>query len=218
VCQSMKKKFASFLLTGKAATLPFLSNNVSADVDVSSLLFDDQQQHLIERPTSGNQLLNYGNGGLSMQRVFPGQNCTFAEPSADTSFVITGLRNGDYVYLATSADSHYQPFMDDNPGLTIGITNLAIISEFQVQGDSQNTLPDFFQTGGDLQNATFSIAIPINFDQISSDTFFTQAVIIRDGQQLVTELDEVRKVTADCDSYGSIVDNGSYGGNSGGSY
>lgn len=210
----MKKKFASYLLTGKAATLPFLSSNVIADAGLTDLLFDVNQQHLIERPTSGNNLMNFAEGGVSMQRVYPGNNCTFAAPSSDTSFVVTGLRQGDYVYLLTANDTG-RSFTHFNPRLTIGTSELRVVAQFSVDGQEGNFLPQFLQGGGDLGNSVSSIAVPVNFEEISSfnGSFFAQAVIERNGALLVTEIDEIQAITVTCDIYGDIQGGGgSYGG------
>lgn len=209
----MKKKFASYLLMGKAATVPFLSSNVLADVKLTDLLFSSNQQHLIERPTQGNILMNYAEGGVSMQRVFPGHNCTFDEPSPDTSFVVTGLRQGDYVYLL-KADDTGTSFTGIHPKLTIGENNLRIISQFSVDGEEGAPLNQFENGGGDFKNSVSSIAVPIDFFEISptDSSFFAQALISRNGAFLVTEIDEIESVTATCDIYGDIQGGGSYGG------
>jgi len=204
----MKKKFASFLITGKAATLPFFMNNSLADTNVSDMLFDSGQPQLMERSGQGIAVT-----GDTVKIVFPGPGCSFSQPADIMNVVVTGVRNGDSVYIA-SADNKDDPnFLAVNAGFRIGQQNLRILTSFYVDREELWPLSGFDYGGGDLDNAVSAISVPVDLNQISTTArgvFYMQALIVRSNPiapelpatMVFSELDEIKQVTATCDSYG----------------
>ncbi len=202
----MKKKFASFLITGKAATLPFFMNNSVADTNLADMLFDSSQPQLMERAGQGIAVT-----GDTVQIVSPGPGCSFPQPTDIMNVVVTGVRNGDFVFIA-SADNKDDPnFIAVNPAFRIGQQNLRILTSFYVDRLELSPLSGFEHGGGDLGNAVSAISVPVDLNQISSTgLFYMQALILRPNPltaelpatMVFSELDEIKQVTATCDSYG----------------
>lgn len=205
IMKNKSKKFGSFLITGKAATLPFLANNSLAETTIEKILFNAQEPHLIQRSTQGINVLNMiDEVGVAAQIIYPGQNCKFAPPSDTMSVVVSGIRKGDHVYIASSSDRDYQPYLSLDPKFKIGNRDLRILSDFIVEGAVGSPLPLFTYGGGDLDNANFTISIPVDLNQIEQDSggFYMQAMILRNGNLLFSELDRIESITKNCDMYG----------------
>ncbi len=204
--KNKSKKFGSFLITGKAATLPFLANNSLAETPID-ILFNAQEQHLIQLSAQGINVLNTTNEvGVAARIVHPGQNCRFPQPSNTMNVVVTGLRKGDRVYIASSSDQNHQSHLAVSPKFKIGRTDLRILADFIVEANASTPLPSYTYGGGELENSSFSISVPINLNFIPKNAggFYMQSAILRGNKLLFTELDRIESITQTCDIYGNF--------------
>jgi hypothetical protein len=204
--KNKSKKFGSFLITGKAATLPFLANNSFAETPID-ILFNAQEQHLIQLSAQGINVLNATDEvDVAARIVYPGQNCTFPPPSNTMNVVVTGLRKSDHVYISSASDKNHQAYLSIDPKFKIGNTDLRILTDFIVEGAAGNQIPGFTYGGGDLENANFTISVPVNLNIIpkNNSEFYMQALIVRGNQLLFSELDRIEAITQTCDMYGNF--------------
>lgn len=204
--KNKSKKFGSFLITGKAATLPFLANNSLAETPID-ILFNAQEQHLIQLSAQGIDVLNATNEvDVAARIMYPGQNCKFPAPSNTMNVVVTGLRKGDRVYIASSTDKNHQSHLAVSPKFKIGRTNLRILADFIVEANANTPLPNYTYGGGELENSSFSISVPINLNLIPQNGggFYMQSAILRGSSLLFTELDRIEAFTQTCNMYGNF--------------
>jgi len=204
--KNKSKKFGSFLITGKAATLPFLANNSFAETPID-ILFNAQEQHLIQLSAQGIDVLNATDEvDVAARIIYPGQNCNFAPPSDTMNVVVTGLRKGDRVYIASSNDINHQSHLAVSPQFKIGRNNLRILADFTVEANANTPLPGYTYGGGELENSSFSISVPINLHLIPQNAggFYMQSAILRGNRLLFTELDRIEAFTQACDIYGNF--------------
>ncbi len=194
----MKKKFASYLATGKAATLPFFAGNSLADMQEMSMaeLVSTDEVHIVGK-------------------------CSDSDSSV-MNVVITGLKSGDQVFLGSSNDTG-QLYPNDYPAMQIGETNLRFLTNFVVSGiDFGDILEDYYPYGEDnFEEATYTVSVPIALDDLLTQQagFYMQALVYREGEPeaLFSELDKVEGIC--CSSYdgGDGGNGGMYGGTGGSS-
>jgi hypothetical protein len=190
----MKKKFASYLATGKAATLPFFAGNSLADMHEMSMaeLVSTDEVHIVGK-------------------------CSDSDSSV-MNVVITGLKNGDQVFLGSSDDTAQ---LDPNyPDMQIGESNLRFLTNFVVSGFDLGDIVQNYPYGEDnFEEAIYTVSVPIALDDLLTQQagFYMQALVYREGQQepLFSELDQVEGIC--CTSYdgGDGGDGGMYGGTGG---
>jgi hypothetical protein len=105
-----KKKFSTLLLTGKAATLPLLMQQAQASVNLSYTDILSSQVTQIELPVTGQVSLDVM-GNAAATSTYGGNTDGAATLCSDTAvtnqmtLVVTGLKNGDQVFVATAASS-----------------------------------------------------------------------------------------------------------------
>ena len=214
----MKKRFASFLLTGKAAALPFAVGNSFADVTPTYTELLSSSLSIIETPATGIRLLttttsatssSYGGTGYGGDAMIC--NSTSAAPTT-MNVVLTGLKNGDMVYLAASTAKDYANHLSLNPKLRIGNDNLVIISSFVVNHSPAT------QEASNIANATAAISVPLNLSTLwlhsgysiaEGSKFYLQAMAFAGGGTTsnwqtakYSELDEITVTAQGCSSYG----------------
>jgi len=200
----MKKRFASFLLTGKAATLPLLPATSFAG-SVSDSIFGSTL-HVLEHSTDGSVSLlsefeeagvdgsSYGTTAAQVNFPMIGTGCTYADPTT-MNIVVTGLAQGEQVFVLASRMKDYPDFALAYPGLRIG-SDFTVVSSFI-----------YSSTGAD--SAVGIVSIPVNLADLGlaeGETIYLQAGsatftdgIVRDyGTFRFSELDEVTGVAEDC--------------------
>lgn len=182
------KKFGSFLITGAAATLPLLANNSLAEIPPDILY--SEEPHLIQQSDQNINVLNMKDEvDVAAQILYPGQNCKFPQPSNIMNLIVTGVRAGDYVYIASASDKNDPYHLSLDPNFKIGSTDFKIL----LQGFSVDN-----QTSG-------FISKPIDLNQIPNNNgFYMQSAILREGELLFTELDRIQSITQNCDMYGGF--------------
>ncbi|MBS4097293.1 MAG: hypothetical protein KGZ83_10720 [Sulfuricella sp.] len=218
-----KKRFASYLLAGKAATLPFAINNAQADAIPTYADVVTSKVSLIEQPATGVKLLTVA--GSSSSSTYGGSYsggdaavCSTSMPSV-MNVVLTGVKQSDVIYLAASADKDASVHLAVDNRIRVGSTNLTVITAFRMGGTA---LPG---DDGSLAQATSSVSIPVNLTKLknsgmfSGGKFYLQAFLFPtlDGaniwaQARVSELDEIAVSTVGCSStYGSSTYGSTYG-------
>lgn len=217
---SKSKKFSSLLLVGKAATLPFLIQQARADVSLSysDVLSSTLQQ--IQLPVSGTVQLSslgtapysytdmYGthsyssNGGATVCTSSSGYPVGYGTSGDSVSVVLTGLKDGDTLILATASSlGGLESYHSD---IKLGASNLKIHAYVPI-----NAAP----------NGTATLSIPIKLSDLSDagygmtqgSTFYMQSIVFPSGsvnvqglQWATAKLSEVDVISiASCSTYGS---------------
>ena len=227
-----RNRFASYLLTGKAATLPFMFNSSFADVVPSYTDILSNRATLIEVPATGVRLYsifkdnnnNNNNSSSSSSNLFGGSSyggtdadavlCSTNLPTS-MNIVITGAKPGDTVYLVASSNKEDGSFDSLNTKIRVGSKNFSVVTAFTL---AKSTVLD--ENGGSYKNSTSPISIPIALSNnafVKGGTFYFQAVIFPNLQSsnlwkeaLYTELDQISVSTAGCPSTsGSTYGSGS---------
>lgn len=232
----MNKKFASFLLTGKAAALPFSMGYSQADMTPSYLELTSTNINIMEIPFPGMVRLlttttpaasSTEGGSTSAMLCGTGLTDPTALPSSPTptcatgvtcdtvptnpqllNVVVTGLKNGDVVYLAASTAKDSSALLGLNPSMRIGMDNLVSTS-----GVVFNSAPAQPGTTINTQDGTGTMTVPIDLTTLQSKNyaftenskFYLQAVAIPPGASWdgarYSELDEIVVSSQAC-SYG----------------
>ncbi|MDP2852091.1 MAG: hypothetical protein Q8O23_01665, partial [Gallionella sp.] len=122
-----KTRFASYLLTGKAATLPFMINNSMADVAPYYTELTSQNLSIIEQPATGVKLLTTTISASGSSYGADAQVCNAPLPGL-MNVVITGVRPNDTVYLVASSDKDSPANLAISPKARIGTSNMALVS------------------------------------------------------------------------------------------
>jgi len=224
------KKFASFLVTGKAATLPFYAPSVLADnmLDVMA----EGKVCIAELPKDGIEVMNVCEGGVSAKITgCPGDEGTGPDVM---NVVVTGLNPNDVVFLISADDKDGFEWEDE---FKLGATNVVFLKSLLTQAPIdldeliKKALPDYVVGGTKAEGGSSSISIPVDLTKTPNPTGFNlQAVVIRGDEVLFSEMDEIERdaqgetcppapvvevVVPDCetDMYGEcIVDDGGDGG------
>lgn len=201
----MKKignRFASFLLTGKAAALPLLPASALAGT-VSDSIFGSTDVHVLEYASDGtvSLLSEFGEaagatsayGTTAANVIFPGSGCTGASPST-MNVVVTGLSSRDFVYVLVSRAK-------DDAGLLGIYSDLRIGADFQI-------VSGFQYSSAGAETAVGIVSVPVNLDTINlsaGDTIYLQAAVASFnpitggyGEWRFSELDAVTGVTENC--------------------
>ncbi|MDM8561742.1 hypothetical protein QUF54_00130 [Candidatus Marithioploca araucensis] len=222
----MKQKFASFLLTGKAATLPFYAPSVLADemLDVMA----EGKVCIAELPKDGIEVMNVCEGGVSAKITgCPGDAGTGPDVM---NVVVTGLKPNDVVFLISADDK--DGFPEWEAEFKLGATNVVFLKSLMTQQHIdlddliKEALPDYVVGGAKAEGGGCSISIPVDLTKTPNPTGFNlQAVIIRGDEVIFSEMDEIERdalgetcppapvpeaVDPGCetDMYGECVDDG----------
>ncbi len=209
-----KNRFASFLLTGKAATLPFMFNSSFADVVPSYTDILSTSASLIELPATGVRLYSTtvasNLGGSSYGGTAKGTDAALCSTSLPTTMniVITGAKPGDTVYLVASSNKDDGAYTALNAKIRVGNNDFSIVTSFALANSAIQ------ESGGSYSKSTSPISIPIQLSNnsfIKKGIFYFQAVIFSTLDPLtmwtnarVSELDQITVSSAGCPStYGS---------------
>ncbi len=162
----MGKRFSSLLLAGKTATLPALMQQAHAYTPSYTDILNPQVTQ-IELPVSGKVNLNtlgsdIYNGSVTL--------CTNTGVTNEISLVVTGLRNGDLVYVLASTDLGGNEAL--NPRIRIGNQNI--------------TIPVIINGVVAPEGSTVAVSVPLNLSQLSTkgfslnsgSTFYLQTVVL----------------------------------------
>jgi len=197
----MKKKFASFLLTGKAATLPFYAPATLA------------AGHLMPMHQPG--------PGMHMPAAGGGIMCDTTAPD-ELDLSLPDVQNGDAVFIFASEDT--ADYGEAMPDLKIGAKGLKIVANFMVFDgfifDFEEILaPDFEYANYTLGDEPGSVAIDVPSMGYPGE-FNLQAFILRGDnfdEFVFSEMDTITRGSEGCgDSYGDggAGSGGTYGGGS----
>jgi len=206
----MKKRFASFLLTGKAAALPILFQEATAaQVFPSYTDLTTDKLTLVNLPIAGKFQME-GSGAYGAPTL-----CTGA--TLDTfSTVVTGLKPGDTVFVIASTSKNSTTLQSFNKDITVGDKNVLVVSQFVY--DPAVQLAD----ASDMTLATGTVTIPVKIPALAAKGYlltaggkiYLQAVVLGRGvaptaysQYRLSSLNEI--TVAQCNStYGTTP----YGG------
>ena len=191
----MKKKFASFLVTGKAATLPFFAgNSLAHDLDAKTLEHFLKEVH-IAVTYEGLE----GITPIDIDAAIDGILGVEVDGCLEqTNVVITGLKGDDIVFLFAAnkraEDEGGDPF---DPSFKLGVgddSDVRFVASFMVNKPDP-AMPrildiDFIiqekglpSGGGLLADATFptmSVSVPLNLMEFPNpEGIFLQAAILR---------------------------------------
>ncbi len=209
-----KKRFASYMLTGKVAALPFI-NSSFADVVPSYTEVLSKNVSVIEMPATGVRLMSttaastYGGSDASI--------CSTTLPST-INIVVTGANPGNTVYLAASSNKDDGAFQSLNSKVRLGADNFTVISSFTL-GNSP-----IQEEAGSFSQSTSPVSIPVDIAKLQQKNLFThgkfyiQAVIFPStdpeilwSKARISELDEIIVSGTVCSST-STYGNSTYGG------
>jgi hypothetical protein len=198
------KKFSTLLLTGKAASLPFLIQQAQAEVTptFSNILSSEFSQ--IQLPVSNQiQLDSLGNAASTYGSTYGAATICSTGGASQISVTLTGLKNGDTVILATSTSKGGMESY--NAKIQLGAANLKLPVYTQIAADPEGTV---------------TLTVPVNlvnlgYAMTQGSTFYMQSIVFPSGainglqmdftRAKVSELDVIS--VGSCSTYGS-----SYGG------
>lgn len=209
-----KTRFASYLLTGKAATLPFMINNSMADVAPYYTELTSQNLSIIEQPATGVKLMtttisasgsSYGGQSYGADA----QVCNAPLPGL-MNVVITGVRPNDTVYLVASSDKDSPANLAISPKARIGTSNMALVSGLKFA--AQETANE----ASSLAQTVSSVSVQVDMNKLKAKnlftggTFYLQAIIFPTldpatlwQQARFSELDAISVSSAGCsNAYG----------------
>jgi hypothetical protein len=199
-----KKRFASYLLTGKAATLPFMINSSFADVVPSYTQVLSANVSLIEMPATGVRL-----NTIAASSTYGGADAAICSTSVPQTMniVITGAKPGDTVYLAASSNKDDGSLTGLSPKLRIGQQDFTIITSFSLNKSAIQ------EKAGNFSKSISPISIPVDLNKLQQSNlfnngiFYFQAVIFSTGDSStmwasarVSELDQISVSSTGCPS------------------
>ncbi|SEQ46583.1 hypothetical protein [Giesbergeria anulus] len=191
----MLKKFSTLLLTGKAATLPFLMQQAHALTPAYTDIVTTQVTQ-VELPLANKVRLDSlgsatSNGAVTL--------CDDAGVSNALSLVVTGLKDRDLVYVVTSTNTGGNEIL--NPKLKVGMAGLKVPVATGVTAPA---------------NGTVALTIPLNLGALGysltrGNSFYMQTIVLPEGSYenglpvwanaRVSELDQI-SVNACVSTYG----------------
>jgi len=206
-----KTRFASYLLTGKAATLPFMINNSLADVTPYYTELTSQTLSIIEQPATGVKLLTTTASASSSSYggAVDAQVCDSTLP-AMMNVVITGVRPNDTIYLVASSDKDSPANLAFSPNARIGTANMTLVSGFKF--NAQETANE----ASSLVQTVSSVSVQVDMNKLQAKnlfaggTFYLQAFVFSTLDPLTmwqqarfSELDAISVSSAGCsNTYG----------------
>lgn len=205
----MSKKFSTLLLTGKAATLPLLMQQAQASVNLSYTDILNSQVTQIELPVTNQVRLDIM-GNASASSTYGGNTdgaatlCSDTAVPSEMTLVVTGLKNGDQVFVATAVSSGGNEHLDVRT--KIGSNKL------QVPITAVATAPS---------NGTVAMSLPLNLTALQNagyamnvgSKFFVQTFVFPSGSYVngnfdwskarISEMDAITVGSCNAGSYGS---------------
>lgn len=180
----MKKKyFSSFLLMGKVATLPLLIQSARADVsgligsatpDATPLFADivTSSVTIMAIPSSQTKLKNlitdtssvYGSNAYASALLCPSSANVLP---TSMSVVVTGVKEGDTVFLFGALDRNDPTNLSLHPKVTIGNKSIALLGQASITG-----------TSGVSSAVTIPVDLVKNKALVDAGRFYIQAATI----------------------------------------
>lgn len=155
----MARKFSTLLLTGKAASLPFLMQQAQAYTpSYSDILTSEITQ--IQLPVANQvELDSLGSGSYGGSSSYGGAAtlCSDSTVASQMSLVITGLNSGDEVFIATSTNTGGNESV--HPDIKIGNQNLLVPISFKA------TL------AGSSGAATAAVTVPLDLNTLRNNGY-----------------------------------------------
>ncbi|GAB1385702.1 hypothetical protein MASR1M59_08500 [Melaminivora sp.] len=199
----MKKRFSTLLLTGKAATLPLLLQNAQAMTPSYTQMVTSELTQ-VQMPADKVQLDSLGgltrtpgmHGGAVSDLTGAATLCHNLGVPDQMSVVITGLQNGDSVYLFTATSTGGNENL--HPRMRIGNNGIQLITASAIQAPSDSrvsiTVPVSLQT---LRQQGYNLT--------QGGRFYMQTVVFPAQQTSwtgarISELDEIS--VGNCSTYG----------------
>ena len=196
----MNKKFASYFITGKAATLQLLTSQVSAQsIPIEAL--SEPAVHITQSGDRVSVLDNFNPVSVAANIV---THCTVGPPNT-MNILVPGIQAGDLVFITSADDTDYSGFLSIDPRFRIGRTNLRVLASFKLGQNTSVPMDAQFQPGGiTLSSAIQTLSAPVNLGLFPQQAFYMQAVVVRaNGQWDFSELDRIERVAQHCDTYGN---------------
>ncbi len=211
-----KKRFASFLLTGKAAASPLIINTSFADVVPLYTEVLSTSVSIIEIPATGVRLNTTSVSAAASSTYSDAAICSTSMP-ATMNVVITGANPGNTVYLVASSNKDDGSFKSMSSKIRVGMHDFTIISSFSLSNSPIE------ENGGAFSKSISPISIPVDLNQLqqknlfNNGTFYFQAVIFSTldpstmwASARFSELDQISVSSAGCPStYGGSAYGGS---------
>lgn len=161
----MLKKFSTLLLTGKAATLPFLMQQAHA-LTPTYIDIVTTQVTQVELPVANKvRLDSLGSSTYNGAATL----CDDAGVSNALSLVVTGLKDRDLVYVVTSTNIGGNETL--HPKLKIGVAGLKVPVATGVTAPA---------------NGTVALTIPLNLGSLGysltrGNSFYLQTIVLPEG-------------------------------------
>jgi hypothetical protein len=156
----MGKRFTTMLLTGKAATLPLLIQQAHAlTPSYTDVLSTELTQ--IQVPVANQvQLDSLGSTYGTSSSLYGGTAtlCSNTAVASKISLVITGLKNNDTVFVATSTNTGGSELLDSR--IKIGTNNLIVPIRTEVRAPADGTV---------------ALTVPLSIDALRSNGGYTFA-------------------------------------------
>ncbi|MDO9140575.1 MAG: hypothetical protein Q7U38_09645 [Methylobacter sp.] len=205
-----KKRFSSYLMTGKVASMPFI-NSGFADVVPSYTDVLSANASIIEMPATGVRLYKVSED-VNTYGGYDAALCSTAIPTT-MNIVVTGAKPGNIVYLVASSNKDDGTFQALSPKIRIGSENFTIVSSFSLGNITHG------EEAGSFAESISPTSIPVDISKLqqknlfNNGKFYLQAVILSTWDEAsmwqtarFSELDEVVVTMAGCPS------NSTYGG------
>lgn len=155
----MARKFSTLLLTGKAASLPFLMQQAQAYTpSYSDILTSEITQ--IQLPVANQvELDSLGSGSYGGSSSYGGAAtlCSDSTVASQMSLVITGLNSEDEVFIATSTNIGGNESI--HPDIKIGNQNLLVPISFKAS------------LAGSSGSATAAVTVPLDLNTLRNNGY-----------------------------------------------
>ena len=200
------KKFVSYLLGGKAATLPMFANLARAqDLSLPQMLLTDQV-HLMETgdPKNFCSISNSLQTNVAARILLPAANCSVKTAPDNMTVIVTGLRKGDWVFLAASDALAATPSKE---GIRLDfMRNFRVVANYKLN-NFEKDFPGYVNGGAIAEGVLYSASIPVDLSVLRNPQgFYLQLIVASaDGAFRVSETDKVESVLASCDAYGKSL-------------
>jgi hypothetical protein len=209
----MRKRFASYLLTGKVAANPFLTSKAFADVTPTFSELTSSSVSVIEQPVANQVRLLTTTAGAPYGSASGSAAYACSSPLPSTmNVVVTGLQTGEQVYLVASTAKDTGEFAALNSSIRVGNAHLTIIAAFTVNNAT------IAADASDITRLKSTATVPLDLNRLAShgfnvsngSVFYLQAVAFPSvsdpvafwAQARVSELDEIKVTTQGCSPYG----------------
>jgi hypothetical protein len=200
------KKFSTLLLTGKAASLPFLIQQAQAEITPTFANVTSAALTQIQHPVSNQVKLDVlGDTGSTYGSTYGAATICSTGGASQISVTLTGLKNGDTVILATSTTKGGMESYSTK--IQLGATNLKLPVYTQISADPEGTV---------------ALTVPVNLTSLGypltqGSTFYMQSIVFPSGAINGLQMDFARAKVSELDVI-TVGSCSTYGGTYGGTY